>query len=402
MLSPIIPTMSYTIEDIPNLDIFAKNEDVSSTNMNDFRPMFPAEGASLLADELMQAGLDCNSDSDLCQAKRPRKAIACKTELELSTESTSGDAPRLQKRKQSLLEGIKPKACKFETILLEDDDSIDGLFLGKRGPTSDNGFLEFDQLNKHQSVQFPASNEGLMNIEATQSTLNAESKRTCGLGHRLGPLSAGADDCYLCRSVLANIKRFAEEKGGQLLSSFLTLEVTLCCENNHQWNVCYKKATKSWCKDCKVKRKQLLKEMLQAEDERIAAERKMRQEKLFEDVRKRAQLNEETKKQESKSELESLKIVFEEITRLASKYAREYCQKDESAEYEQTLLLYQTLILPEKCLSTYFTSLSKVEARKEFRRYTILLHPDKNSHPKAKQAFQKAYAHLNKILGTSN
>ncbi len=48
-----------------------------------------------------------------------------------------------------------------------------------------------------------------------------------------------------------------------------------------------------------------------------------------------------------------MKIILEEITRIASKYAREYCQKDESSDYEQTLLLYQTLILPDKCLSTY-------------------------------------------------
>ena len=35
--------------------------------------------------------------------------------------------------------------------------------------------------------------------------------------------------------------------------------------------------------------------------------------------------------------------------------------------------------------------MAKEELKKEFRRYTILLHPDKNSHPKAKAAFQKVY-----------
>lgn len=44
---------------------------------------------------------------------------------------------------------------------------------------------------------------------------------------------------------------------------------------------------------------------------------------------------------------------MEEITRISSKYAREYCQKNETADFDQTLLLYQTLILPDKCLSTH-------------------------------------------------
>lgn len=399
MLSPIMPTISLTIEDIPTFDIFTNSGNVFN-NMTDYRPMFPTEGASLLVNELEQAGLEGASDSELCHAKKMRKGTACETELELSLESTSSDAPKLQKRKQSLLEDLEPRGSKFERILLEEDDSIDGNYLGKRTtPSCDFDFLETDLLNKHKSVQLPASAAG---IKEQDSFNSFEIKRTCKLGHRLGPLSPRADDCYLCRSVLANIKRFAEEKGGKLLSTELNLEVSLCCENNHEWNVCYKKATKGWCKDCKIKRKQLLKEMLQAEDERIAAERKMRQEKLFDDVRKRVQQNEETKKQEMKSELDNLKIVFDEITRLASKYAREYCQKDESAEFEQTLLLYQTLILPDKCLSTYFTSLSKSDLRKEFRRYTILLHPDKNNHPKAKQAFQKAYGLLNKLMDTAN
>lgn len=402
MLSPIIPTISLTIEDIPNLDIFANGANITNCKPDYYRPMFASEGASPLANELAQAGFEGASDSDLCHAKKMRKHTACETELELSLESNSSDSPKPLKRKQSLLEGLEhPRASKFETILLEDEDSIDGQhFLGKRARLSDDE-TEFglDQLSKNKSMPCQA---GSPCGEPVAASLRFAAKKTCQMGHRLGPLSSGAADCYLCRSVSANIKRFAEEKGGSLVSAELSLEVTLRCENGHTWSVCYKKATKSWCKDCKVKRKQVLKEMLQAEDERITIERKMRQEKLFEDARKRVLQNEESKKQENKSELDNLKIVLEEITRIASKYAREYCQKDETADFDQTLLLYQTLILPDKCMTSYFNSLSKPELRKEFRRYTILLHPDKNSHPKAKQAFQKAYGLLGKYLDPSN
>lgn len=400
MLSPILPTISLTIEDIPNLDIFAKSANIAADSTDDYRPNFAAEGASLLAEELGQVGLDGPQYSDFCNGKKMRKQTACDTELELSLESNSSELLKPAKRKQSLLEGLEqPRFSKFEHILLEDDNSLVGSerFLGKRAACPSDDLCE-PQVGKVLST--PA--QGEQAYPDLQTAKSNEPVKMCGLGHRLGPLSGGPADCFLCRSVTANIRRFAEEKGGQLLDTTLELEVRLRCENGHTWTVCYRKATKSWCKDCKVKRKQLLKDMLQAEDERITAERKVRQERLFEDARKRVLQQEEFKKQENQAELDNLKIILDEITRIASKYAREYCQKEESADFDQTLLLYQTLILPDKCLNTYFNSLSKTDLRKEFRRYTILLHPDKNSHPKSKQAFQKAYGLLCKFLDPSN
>jgi hypothetical protein len=225
-----------------------------------------------------------------------RKQTACETDLELSLESNSSELLKPAKRKQSLLEGLEhPRASKFDTILLEDDDSTTCAqeFLGKRSPLSDHDICSPPTLHAHKSANFEGSRS---HADQDLSTPTAQ-KKTCALGHRLGPMSAGASDCYLCRSVAANIKRFAEEKGGSLLSTALGLEVTLSCENGHEWTVCYRKATKGWCKDCKVKRKLLLKEMLQAEDERITAERKMKQEKLFEDARKRILKSEDSKKQ---------------------------------------------------------------------------------------------------------
>jgi hypothetical protein len=60
MLSPIMPTISLTIEDIPNLDIFANGANITNFNTDYCRPMFSTEGASLLVDELGQAGLEAS------------------------------------------------------------------------------------------------------------------------------------------------------------------------------------------------------------------------------------------------------------------------------------------------------------------------------------------------------
>lgn len=54
-----------------------------------------------------------------------------------------------------------------------------------------------------------------------------------------------------------------------------------------------------------------------------------------------------------KSDLQNYMMLKEEITRLASKYAREYCHSDASADFEQVLLLYQVLILPDRSLEVY-------------------------------------------------
>jgi len=390
MLSPIMPYIPSSNEGIPHLDIFAHCGDVKLEHQTNSWPSPTVKSASLLVNELDQATFDAQSDVDFLKVKNMRKSTACETELDLSVE-ISNDAPKTTKRKQSLLAGVEPTTNKFEQIFGEEEtiEANTVHFLGKRSCLQDsNDSLEFTHLAKNKS--YPCY-DSIFSMNQDDALKLKDSKKMCPLGHRIGQASSGADDCYLCRSVLSNIQRYANEKGGRLVSTVLTFEVTMSCENNHEWNICYKKATKSWCKDCKQKRKQLLKEMLEEENSKINEERKQKQARLLEEARKRIQNNDESKKQENKAELDNFSIVLEEITRIASKYAREYCQKDESAEFEQILLLYQTLILPEKCLITYFNSLTKEELRREFRRYTILLHPDKNSHPKAKQAFQKAY-----------
>lgn len=52
---------------------------------------------------------------------------------------------------------------------------------------------------------------------------------------------------------------------------------------------------------------------------------------------------------------------------------------------------YRMLIFPEKTLLAYFRSMPVDDLKREFRRLAMLIHPDKNGHPSAKQAFQKLY-----------
>ena len=74
----------------------------------------------------------------------------------------------------------------------------------------------------------------------------------------------------------------------------------------------------------------------------------------------------------------------------------------ESLEFEKIVETYKLLIIPDKTLRTYLLSLGKENAKKEFRRIALLVHPDKNSHPNSKLAFQKLYNHfVNAMAGST-
>lgn len=295
MLSPIMPCIFSDSENIPTIDIFASCDDISAPR--NCWPRVEATGASPMAEPLEQVDNDISLNSDLGKTKRERRATACETELELSVESgIEGLASR--PRKKSLMEGLEPRGNKFDCILIEDDscEATTPQFLGKRDCSYLNErdhILEDMPLNKVQSA--PCHFAPLLSTFAANA--NDSTKRFCHFGHRVGPSSQSKSDCQLCRSVLYTIEKFASEKGGRLVSSELSTEVTLCCQHGHQWSVCYKKATKSWCKECKVKRKQLLKEMIEEENQRIFEERKRKQEKLLSEAREKVMMDQEAHKQ---------------------------------------------------------------------------------------------------------
>lgn len=95
--------------------------------------------------------------------------------------------------------------------------------------------------------------------------------------------------------------------------------------------------------------------------------------------------------------IKTFRILEDEIGSIAVKYARDYIKKDSSTDFNAILGMYKVLILPEKSMRLYFEALTPKDLKKEFRSYTIMLHPDKNSHPKAKAAFQKVFGIIETI-----
>lgn len=104
------------------------------------------------------------------------------------------------------------------------------------------------------------------------------------------------------------------------------------------------------------------------------------------------------------SSLNNYISIYQEIEGIARKHAAEYLRTNgkqfpegeerpegESIELEKITETYKLLIVPDNTLEGLLKGLGKEAARKEFRRVAMLVHPDKNSHPNAKIAFQKLY-----------
>ena len=77
---------------------------------------------------------------------------------------------------------------------------------------------------------------------------------------------------------------------------------------------------------------------------------------------------------------------------------------DVETQLEETRIIetYKLLIFPENTFKEYLRSLGVDSLRKEFRKLAMLIHPDKNSHPHAKIAFQKLYNCFVEISQSNN
>jgi hypothetical protein len=235
-----------------------------------------------------------NGEIESCQFSK-RKSTACETELEFSSEHSQDSQPdHLSKpqRKQSLLANLPaPSSKQFETIILEESDSEEVEFLGKRSVPA---------ASQQQTILEPAPEK---HTATTQSKSQEEHIFTlsCQFGHKstvLGEVHHAEENwCMTCRNLLGDLRKFAEERGGKCVTTILAPEVTFECGLGHQWTVAYKKATKGWCKDCKAKKKVLLKEMLHRENVRADEERKQRQNQLLEESRQRMLANEKNQRE---------------------------------------------------------------------------------------------------------
>jgi len=157
--------------------------------------------------------------------------------------------------------------------------------------------------------------------------------------------------------------------------------------------------------DCVKEEKNTMKKKCEQERAERQKQEEEYQRKLFEEARKKAMEDSNTQNFakrpqanqnafQSVSALEYFQRMDYEIEKLAQKYSLEYMSRKEFAgelTYQQILQVYKILIMPEEILQHYMFSLSADLLKTEFRRIAKIIHPDKNKHPQAGNAFQKVY-----------
>lgn len=240
----------------------------------------------------------------------------------------------------------------------------------------------------------------------------SQQKVKCKMGHQwevnLGTVAKG---CPRCCDLLHECKEFARKNEGSCLNQEYEEKIHYRCIKGHCWSLNYKNARRRWCAQCAKEQRAFLKK--KCEEEKIEREKQDEefQRKLFEEARKKAmQDNNKSNQQPSGfgqqpktgaegaqkpvNMMEYLQRIDFETESLAKRYTTQFMSQKEfggDLNYQQILQVYKILIMPEQVLQTYMFNLSAETLRAEFRRMAKLIHPDKNKHPQAGNAFQKIY-----------
>lgn len=261
-------------------------------------------------------------------------------------------------------------------------------------------------------VHIDLSPEQEASVFGQQGSDCQKTKIRCKLNHayEVEVGSEAQQSCPRCTELLDECKAFAKKNEGTCLNEEYDETIRYRCTRGHCWNLNHKNARRRWCAACAKDQRNLLKKRCEEEKAEREKQEEECQKKLFEEARKRAaggaesghqsfrpsgmNNNAQGSQQRGMSTLEYFQRVDYEIETLAKKYTISFMSQKEFAgniHYQQILQVYKIMIMPEEILQTYMFSLNADTLRSEFRRMAKIIHPDKNKHPQAGNAFQKIY-----------
>ena len=170
---------------------------------------------------------------------------------------------------------------------------------------------------------------------------------------------------------------WAAEHGGQLLSAIVEQTVTFRCAQNHQWAEDIERyMNRKWCKDCRTHTKVQTKAQAKLEEETQQRARELLQQQLFQQARQ----SQSTASPADKS------LAYLQLPGAAG-------------SYDEALSVYSLISMSAEDLTA--TCFKECEGREQVtRRFRLLartVHPDKNRHPQAQEAFvalMRAYSQV--------
>jgi len=190
--------------------------------------------------------------------------------------------------------------------------------------------------------------------------------------------------CVKCHNFYYRCKKKAEDNGAAVTSNIFDKGyVQICCRMNHEFKISiHRNPDKVWCSFCKKDVKNENKRQKEVENEIKRQKEYEKQQKLFEESRRHFQNN------NIQSNL-TLEDIFNQVDLKAQYETQIYMNNNETNQSETSVYqIYKIIYMPSKILQASFQSLGE-GLNSCFRKMAILIHPDKNSHPLANQAFQK-------------
>jgi len=209
--------------------------------------------------------------------------------------------------------------------------------------------------------------------------------------------------CPKCANLLKKCKAFAKQNNGTCLNEIFDDVIIFQCHKGHQWNTKCKIYDSKWCSECIQDEKEFMKKKCEEERKRREKIEEEYQQKLFEEARRKVTENFMcNEKPVEEDVLAYFQKIDREVENLAQKETEKFLSQQESSQsvnFQQALQVYKVLIMPEEILQKYMMSLNLELLKSEFRRMAKILHPDKNKHPKAGNAFQKVYKVYEAMIG---
>lgn len=191
----------------------------------------------------------------------------------------------------------------------------------------------------------------------------------CVLGHtwKSNRVMRCKEWCRKCGNKLRKAQMWAAEHGGQLLSSIVEQTVLFRCAEGHQWAEDIDRyMNRKWCKECRSHAKVQAKAQALLNEAKQQQEREQLQQKLFMQARQ---------SQSNASPAEKSLIHVQSVGAAGS--------------YEEALSVYSLISMSqEDLIATCFRQCEgRAEVTRRFRMLARAVHPDKNRHPQAQEAF---------------
>ncbi|OMJ81457.1 hypothetical protein SteCoe_18074 [Stentor coeruleus] len=190
--------------------------------------------------------------------------------------------------------------------------------------------------------------------------------------------------CWKCLNLLERAKNYAACYEGNCVSKSCELLLEFECRNGHRWKADLTRYMhQKWCKQCILDEKHQMKLKFLQEQRAEEEEQARIQEKLF------AEARQEMKNENTRQAAESEQEVEYMAEAMAKRYIESTLIKDIVA-IEQVTCLYKIICASENFIKAkYFSKPSKDQVTAAYRQLARILHPDKNKHPLAADAFLK-------------